>query len=194
MFPFARIYSRQHKDNSFRYGKQQGPSLETTQGCSNSGAVECTEALFFLHNPPTEATWNITKKDCTGYSRAFRLGKDETAFVFSPCQTQSVSARTSFLHEFAGVPKICKLLYIGKVAAPCKIYKTVTAVEWLQNDFFLSNAAGHDKCGIWVVDKSGPLPTKIRPAHGTNGLSVPWVTPGKPVPIKGPNGTVTVSC
>ena len=115
MFPFARIYTRQHKDDSFRYGKQQGPSLETTQGCSNSGVVECTEALFFLHNPPTEATWNITKKDCTGYSRAYRLGKDETAFVFSPCQTKSVSARTSFLHEFAGVPKICKLLYIGKV-------------------------------------------------------------------------------
>ena len=45
-----------------------------------------------------------------------------------------------------------------------------------------------------VVDKSGPLPTKIRPGRGTNGLERSLVTPGKPVPIKGSNGTVTVSC
>ena len=187
------IHSGKNVDGRFRNGPNETGLRLNDQTCEV--VSECTD--FSAHNHfPTKirSEWSLSARECTGYSRAVNLGQQDTLFVFSPCQTKSLSSRVNFLQEISGVPKICDYAYVKRLNTACDGYKAVTRIQWSQTDFFMAAATREDACGVWVVDRADWRPPKVRPAEGPDSIEVVWISVGGHQLVKTAKGTVSVGC
>lgn len=191
-YPFGFINSSQRAETNFRGGSQVSKSRE---GIGNCPATECTDILAFEHLPAVQSQWNIHRKGCTGYSKSHRLGKQDTLFVFTACQTKSLSSRVNFLQEISGEPAVCQYVFVSKLSKACKAYAAVRRVQWAQVDWFFSNAANNDACGVWVVDRARWRPPVIKPAtRPSDSLAIAWISRGESQRVESAEGSVQVSC
>ena len=187
------IHSGKNVDGRFRNGPNVTGLRVNDETCQV--VSECTD--FSAHNHlPTKirSEWSLSARECTGYSRSVNLGNKDTLFVFSPCQTKSLSSRVNFLQEISGVPKICDYAYVKRLSQACDGYKAVTRIQWGQVDWFMSAATRENACGVWVVDRADWRPPKIEPAERPDGIEVVWISVGEHQVVKTPQGSVQVSC
>lgn len=165
------------------------------------------------------ARWSLARDQCSGYTKSWNIGKSDRLFLFNNCQTRSLSARTSWLDDVTGKPKVCSYTYskvpdvsdwskskvrrvlnMTKKAAmklnkACSAYKAVRAVEWSINDWFMYNAANNGACGVWVVDDARWRPPKIKSAtRASDGQGIAWISPGRTEMVKTATGSVRVTC
>jgi hypothetical protein len=192
--PFAYVNSYKNPRPAFRSGDHKTPSNHGSSTCVV--ATECTLSQSYKAYALVTTHWTLTAKTCSGYSHAYRLGGDDVAFVFNPCQTKALSGRISFLDEVQGTPKVCKFTFVNKSARQlCGGYKAVSRTQWAQVDWFMDTAARSDACGVWVVDHGRFRSPKIKPAHrAADGLAVSSLSVGKSISIRGKNGPVTIRC
>ncbi len=217
--PSGAIQSYQNTKPSYRSGTSVTPAL--TGGCSSygDGYRECADRGSFEARAPVEAKWSVTRNECSGYSKAWDIGNADKLVLFNPCQTKSLSARTSWLEDITGQPKVCdptftdvpnvsswsesrvkRILNMTKKAATslnqtCNAYKAMRAVEWSVNDWFMFNASNNGACGVWVVDGASWRPAKIKSAtRNSDGQGIPWISPGKTEYVRTATGSMPVTC
>lgn len=141
------------------------------------------------------ARWSLARNQCSGYTKSWDIGKSDRLFLFNNCQTKSLSARTSWLDDITGKPKVCSYAFVKRLSQACKAYKAVRAVEWSKNDWFLYNAANNGACGVWVVDDASWRPPKIKSAtRASDGQGIAWISPGRSEMVKTATGSVRVTC
>ncbi len=190
--PWLIVHSRKNAEERWRNGSN---AIGLRDDLTCAVVSECTDYSSFSHLPAKiESTWSLAARECTGYSRAVRLDSRDTLFVFSPCQTKSLSSRVNFLQEISGVPKICDYAYVKRLSQACDGYKAVTRIQWSQVDWFMDSAKRNQACGVWVVDRASWRPPKIEPAEGPDSIEVVWINVGEQQVITTPHGSVKVSC
>jgi hypothetical protein len=196
--PWVRVYSNSNTMPAYRSGKNATPDRTYIGGCLSYGYKKgCTEGYNAGNWVPSfRSQWSIAAKECTGYSRSYRLGDGDTLLVFNPCQTQSLSSRINYLDEITGAPKICDYAFAKRASRVCLGYKAVNRTNWLRNDWFFFNAAKNRECGVWVLDGASWRDPKIKPAsRASDGLAVTGINPGGSVRVRtAGGGSLTVSC
>lgn len=196
--PSVRVYSNLNSGPAFRSGKNVTPDRTYIGGCLFYGYENgCTEGYNAGNRVPSFwAKWSIAAKECTGYSRSYRLGDGDTLLVFDPCQTKSLSSRINYLDEISGTPKICDYAFAKRASRVCMGYKAVNRTNWISNDWLFFSASKNGECGVWVIDRAGWHVPKIRPAQrASDGLNVSGINPGGSTRVKtADGGSLTVSC
>lgn len=199
IYPGATIHSWSYARPTFRGGRNFTPDRTYIGGCPfyGNGTEECTEG-YNAGNwvPAFRARWSIAAKECTGYSKSYRLGDGDTLLVFNPCQTRSLSSRISYLDQIDGAPKVCDYAFSKRTNRVCDGYKAISRVIWARNDWFFSNAANNGNCGVWVLDRAPWRKPKITSAkRAADGQSVVSITPGNSARIRtADGGSLSVSC
>lgn len=164
-------------------------------GSSCTGKPECASMQSFRYWPKLKAQWSIARNECTGFSKSYNLGGQDTVFVFPPCQTKNLSTRISLFDQISGTPKVCHYAYVKRLSQACKAHEAVTRTQWAQNDWFMYTAANAGDCGVWVIDRASWRPPKIKPAtRAADGQAVSSIGVGGSVRVRTSTGSVTVTC
>lgn len=195
--PRLSVFTRDHYQRGYRAGKASTPDTTYLGGCQSAfPGAECVEGDNAGNwAAPRNAQWSLTVNECSGFSKSYRLGNGDTAYVFNPCQTKAVSSRIS-VFDRAESSVLCRHAYVKKVLKACSALKKVSQVEWALNNWFMFNASNQGDCGVWVVDTAKHRPARIKPAsRAADGQGVSSIAPGGHIRVatKGA-GSVNISC
>ena len=191
------IYSYQNPQLNFRSGSSVTPVIGGGGYCLGRDVeyTECGDMRPYLAWQDVQARWNVSRNVCSGYSRKWDIGKQDTLFLFNNCQTKSLSSRTSFLDNATGRPQVCDWSFVKRVGRACTVYKAILQTEWAQNDWFMYLAANTGDCGVWVVDDASWRPPKIKPAtDNSDGQPISAISPGRTDLVRTATGSVAVTC